>query len=220
MNPNILFLFISLLTASLTNISLETDEPRKAKISTDFGDMIIELYDETPLHRDNFIANVNAGVYNNTLFHRVIPFFMMQGGDPNSVTAGPNQGLGVDSCPTIPAEIVSGKFHKKGAIAAARLPDNMNPQRASSGCQFFVVQGFKQNDSQLDSSGKNLSAFQKAWYKVRGGYPFLDNDYSVFAEVVEGLEVIDLIHSMETSKVGAIKDRPIQDVRMTITMLN
>ena len=220
MNPSILVVLLSLLLSSSAFLPDEIQGLRKAKISTEFGDMIIKLYDDTPLHRDNFIANVEAGVYDNTLFHRIIPFFMMQGGDPASVSASPTQGLGRDTCLPIPAEILPGRFLKKGALAAGRLPDSMNPDRASSGCQFFVVQGYKHNDSQLASSGKMLTPFQRAWYKVRGGYPFLDNDYSVFGEVIEGLEVIDLICSMDTHKAGAIKDRPIQDVRMTITMIN
>ena len=198
----------------------DTDGARRVLISTEFGDMTVRLYDDTPLHRDNFIANVESGLYNNVLFHRVIPYFMMQGGDPNSRTATPDQALGIDNCPQIPAEILPDKFHKKGALAAARLPDNVNPNRLSSGCQFFIVQGFRQNDSQLNSSGKSLTPIQRAWYKVRGGYPFLDNDYTIFGEVEKGLEVIDLIHAIETNKSGALKDRPLQDVRMTIRMLN
>jgi len=188
------------------------------KISTEFGDMIVELYDDTPLHRDNFIRNVQAGVYDNTLFHRIIPFFMMQGGDPNSIGAPRTQGLGTDTCPTLPAEIRPNRFHKKGALAAARLPDSMNPERNSSGCQFFIVHGYPHNDGQLAASGKYLTPAQKAWYKVRGGYPFLDNDYTVFGEVIEGLEVIDLICNIETSKEGAAKDRPLHDVPMTVTI--
>ncbi len=193
---------------------------RKAKITTEFGDMIIRLYDDTPIHKANFIKNVESGFYNNTLFHRVIPFFMMQGGDPSSIGAPMSQALGMDNCPTIDAEIMPGRFHKKGALAAARLPDNMNPTRASSGCQFFVVQGFKQNDNQLINSGKTLTPIQKAWYKARGGYPFLDNDYTVFGEVIEGLEIIDLIGAMETHQAGVNKDRPLEDIKMTVTMIN
>jgi len=199
---------------------MEIGDERKAKISTEFGDMIIKLYDDTPLHRDNFIRNVEAGMYNNTLFHRVMPYFMMQGGDPSSINARPDQPLGMDTCPTIPAEIISGRFHKKGALAAARLPDQFNPQRNSSGCQFFIVHGYPHTDAQLTASGKALTPAQKAWYKVRGGSAFLDNDYSVFGEIIEGLEVIDLICAIETHKTGGLKDRPIYDVKMTITMIN
>ena len=220
MKTTILFLFLitSIIHPVQEEVYIEGD--RKAKISTEFGDMVIRLYDDTPLHKANFIRNVESGLYNNTLFHRVIPYFMMQGGDPNSIGAPMEKGLGVDSCPQVEAEIRPRYFHKKGALAAARLPDNMNPSRASSGCQFFVVQGYKHNDSQLLNSGKNLTPMQKAWYKVRGGYPFLDNDYTIFGEVVEGLEVIDLIGNMETHQAGANKDRPLEDIKMTVTMLN
>ena len=207
-----------LILVHLTFYQSSAQSQTHVKISTEFGDMIVELYDDTPLHRDNFIRNVQNGIYDNTLFHRVIPYFMMQGGDPNSVGAYPNQGLGTDSCPTIPAEIRPNRFHKKGALAAARLPDGSNPQRNSSGCQFFIVHGYAHNEGQLAASGKNLTPAQKAWYKVRGGYPFLDNDYTVFGEVIEGLEVIDLICNIETSKTGATTDRPLHDVKMTVTI--
>jgi len=180
-----------LLIALFSSLTIYVSAQTKVKISTEFGDMIVELYDDTPIHRDNFINNVKSGVYDGTLFHRVMNYFMMQGGDPNSKGAPMTQGLGVDSCPTIPAEIRPNRFHKKGALAAARLPDNTNPERNSSGCQFFIVHGFAHNDNQLLSTGKNLTPVQKAWYKVRGGYPFLDNDYTVFGEVVEGLDVIE-----------------------------
>jgi len=213
------FILISLFTAPANN-SPEIQGERRAKISTEFGDMIIKLYDDTPLHKANFIKNVESGLYNNTLFHRVMPYFMMQGGDPNSIGAPMEQALGMDTCPQIQAEIIPGRFHKKGALAAARLPDNMNPSRASSGCQFYIAQGYKHNDNQLLNSGKNLTPIQKAWYKTRGGVPFLDNDYTIFGEVTEGLEVIDLICAMETHQVGGKKDRPIEDIKMTITMLN
>lgn len=211
----LLLLFIGIYQPNLNG-----QEERRAKISTEFGEMIITLYNDTPLHRDNFIANVENGVYDEVLFHRVIPFFMMQGGDPNSKNATPEQALGTDDCPTVRSEIVPGRFHKKGALAAARRPDNINPERLSSGCQFFIVQGYKHNEAHLQASGKSLTPWQKAWYRVRGGMPFLDNDYSVFGEVIEGLEIIDLICNMETSKSGALKDRPIEDVKMTITMIN
>lgn len=191
----------------------------RALISTEFGDMIVELHNDTPLHRDNFIKNASNGWYDGTLFHRVIPFFMAQGGDPNSINATSNQGLGVDRCVQLKPEILPHYIHKKGALAAARLPDNINPEKLSSGCQFFIVQGYKHNDEQLKGSGKPLTAKQQAWYKARGGSPFLDGDYTIFGEVVEGLEVLDLIMAMPTHKDGGIKDRPIEDVPMTIKIL-
>jgi len=194
MNLSTLLLLSTILLTGPSDTHKEIAGERMVMISTVFGDMTIKLYDDTPLHRDNFIRNVEAGYYNNTLFHRVIPYFMMQGGDPNSIGADPDQMLGTDSCPTIPAEIIPGRFHKKGALAAARVPDQTNPQRVSSGCQFFIVQGYKHSDAQLVGSGKILTAMQKA--------------------------IIDLVCAMETHKTGGIKDRPIEDIKMTVRMLN
>jgi len=191
----------------------------QAIISTEFGDMIVELHNDTPIHRDNFIKNASNGWYDGTIFHRVIPYFMAQGGDPNSINATADQGLGIDRCVQLQPEILPHYIHKKGALAAARLPDNVNPERLSSGCQFFIVQGYKHNDAQLQSSGKSLTAKQQAWYKARGGSPFLDGDYTIFGQVVEGLEVLDLIMAMPTNKEGGIKDRPVEDVPMTIKIL-
>ena len=192
----------------------------KVQISTEFGDMIIELHNDTPLHRDNFIKNVSNGWYDGTLFHRVLPYFMIQGGDPNSIGAGADQALGVDRCVKIPAEIKPHYFHKKGALAAARMPDNINPERVSSGCQFFIVQGYKHSKAQLDGAGKEIPPKQRAWYKAVGGYPFLDGDYTIFGQVIEGLEVLDLISAMPTHQTGGIKDRPTEDVAMTIKIID
>ncbi len=195
---------------------------RRAAIDTEFGTMVIKLYNDTPAHRDNFIKQVKAGTFNGTLFHRVIPFFMAQGGNPISKNATPTQGLSTDNCGTIPAEILPNHYHKKGAIAAARLPDNTNPSRASSTCQFFVVSGYKHNDAQLDAlenANRKFTPFQRAYYKVKGGYPFLDGDYTVFAEIVEGFDVIDLIANVTSGKEGVTKDRPLTDIVMNVRML-
>lgn len=200
-------------------MSAFAQQKTKVKISTEFGDMIVELHNDTPLHRDNFIKNAQNGWYDGTLFHRVIPYFMAQGGDPNSVNATPDQSLGMDRCQKIPAEIRPHYFHKKGALAAARMPDNVNPGRLSSGCQFFFVQGYKHNEAQLASLGKELPPKQQAWYKAVGGYPFLDGDYTIFGQIVEGLEVLDLISAMPTHKEGGVKDRPVEDVAMTIKVI-
>ena len=148
---------------------------------------------------------------------------MAQGGDPFSKNAGPNQGLGTDDCGDLPAEILPHHYHKKGALAAARLPDSSNPERYSSACQFFIVAGYKHDAQQLDNlenENRKFTPFQRAWYKVKGGYPFLDGDYTVFGEIVEGFDVIDLITQIPTSQEGAIKDRPLQDVKMNVRMLN
>ncbi|MEM6319345.1 MAG: peptidylprolyl isomerase [Bacteroidota bacterium] len=203
---------------------IKAQEERLVKISTDFGDMTVKLYNDTPLHRDNFVKLVQQGFYDGTLFHRTIPYFMAQGGDPNSKNAPLTQPLGVDNCGVIPAEIRPNHFHKKGALAAARLPDASNPTKQSSGCQFFVVQGYKHNDQQIDANerpDRKFSYFQRAWYKVRGGYPFLDMDYTVFGEIVDGLEVLDMIMAVPTSQEPATKDRPLMNIAMNkVTMLN
>lgn len=214
------FSFVMLLLLSLTFNSTEAtaqQKERQFKITTAFGEMTFKLYNDTPIHRDNFIKLVNQGFYNGTLFHRTIPYFMAQGGDPNSKGAPLAQSLGVDNCGQLPAEINPNRFHKKGALSAARLPDGANPERKSSGCQFFVTQGWVQNDQQIDShvtETRKFSYFQRAWYKVRGGYPFLDGDYTVFGEIVDGLEVLDMIMAIPTSQEPATKDRPVINIVM------
>lgn len=200
-------------------LGLSAQEKTKVKISTEFGDMIVELHNDTPLHRDNFIKNASNGWYDGTIFHRVIPHFMAQGGDPNSINATADQALGVDRCQKIPAEIKPHYFHKKGALAAARLPDSMNPERSSSGCQFFIVQGFKHSPDQLANQGKVIPPKHQAWYKAVGGSAFLDGDYTIFGQVIEGMEVLDLISAMPTHQNGGIKDRPVEDVKMTVEVL-
>lgn len=211
---------ITILFCAIQLVSFAQDET-KVKISTEFGDMIVMLYNDTPAHSNNFIKNIKSGMYDGALFHRVIPYFMMQGGDPASVRATPDQHLGRDDCPTIPAEILPHRFHKKGALAAARTPDNVNPSKASSGCQFYIVQGYKHTPAQLTSqetsSGKTIGPKQRAFYQARGGSPFLDGEYTVFGEVIEGLEVIDLIGAIQTSQ--TVQDRPVYDIKMSIEIL-
>ncbi len=211
------FLF-TLNAASAQQASVE--KVYKAKITTTFGDMIIKLHNDTPLHRDNFIKNVENGWYDGTLFHRVVQFFMVQGGDPNSIDATREQNLGVDRCKKIPAEIRPHYFHKKGALAAARLPDGSNPDRLSSGCQFFLVQGYKHNDAQLASMETETYKFSdiaKAYYKTIGGAPHLDTQYTIFGEVIEGLEIIDLICAMPAGEHS--KSRPNTDIMMKVEMI-
>jgi len=214
------FFVITLLI--LCSTSIYTQDEARVKISTVFGDMVVKLYDDTPLHKANFLKNVRNGWLDGTLFHRVIPSFMMQGGDPNSIGAPNTQSLGVDRCTKVAAEIRPNRFHKKGALAAARMPDAANPNRESSGCQFFVVQGYRHTDLQLvgiEAQGKMIPPKHKAWYKAVGGYPYLDGDYTVFGEVVDGMEVVDLIGAMETTKTGGTKDRPIEDIIINLTIL-
>lgn len=190
------------------------------QIETDFGKMRGKLYNETPQHRDNFIKLANEGYYNGTLFHRVIQNFMIQGGDPQSVTAEPEDILGNgEPGYTIPAEIKDTFFHKKGALAAARKGDNVNPKRASSGSQFYVVQGQVWNDQQLNmisaQTGVKISDEHKQVYKTLGGTPFLDQQYTVFGEIIEGLDIIDSIAMVQKGKY----DRPLTDIEMKVKIL-
>ena len=239
----------------------------KVKIQTTLGDITVSLYDETPQHRDNFLKLAKEGFYDGTLFHRVIKNFMIQGGDPNSKGASLSQPLGAgDVGYTIPAEFVFPKYyHKKGALAAARQGDEVNPERRSSGCQFYIVTGEVYSAGKLTQMEKSLaqqqlqSIFselvvenrskilemrknrdnagiqalqedlqkqtyakakelgapkytdeQREVYTTIGGVPFLDNNYTVFGEVIEGLEVAEKIQMVETIP----GDRPKEDVKM------
>lgn len=244
-------------------------------IHTTQGDMKVRLYKETPLHRANFIKLVNQGFYDSLLFHRVIKQFMIQGGDPDSKNAQPGAQLGMGGTGyTIPAEINNNFFHKKGALAAARQGDEVNPKRESSGCQFYIVQGqqfaasdmemlearmnqglkqqkfseiisrpenesmkyrfirFQQNrmsDSmqaiisiiepqiakELEGKLTKLSDEKKNVYSTIGGTPHLDGSYTVFGEVVEGLEVIDKIAAIEVQQ----GDRPVSDIKMSMKLI-
>lgn len=189
-----------------------------ALIGTEYGDMKVRLYNSTPQHRDNFIKLAKEGFYDSLLFHRVIPGFMMQGGDPDSKTAGPNQPLGAGGPGyTLPAEIDS--LHYKGALAAARLGDQQNPERRSSGSQFYIVHGQPLTEANLANMvqrfGKNYTPEQQAQYLERGGSPTLDGEYTVFGEVVEGLEVIDKITARPTGQAN----RPVEDIRMTVKIV-
>ena len=198
----------------------------KVKISTPQGDMIAILYNETPKHRDNFLKLVDKKYYDGTLFHRCIDGFMIQGGDPNSKGAGPDVRLGMGGPGyTVPAEFNASLIHKKGALAAARTGGPSNPNRESSGSQFYIVQGQVMNDAgiaQVEAmvagkmKGFKYTEEQKKLYKTIGGTAQLDMDYTVFGEVISGLEVIDKIAKQKT-KPG---DRPIVDVPMTVTRVN
>jgi peptidyl-prolyl cis-trans isomerase B (cyclophilin B) len=184
------------------------------------GDIVIRLSDSTPLHRDNFLKLVKKRYYDSVLFHRVIKDFMIQSGDPNSKSAKAGQPLG-NGGPgyTVPAEFRTTLFHKKGAIAAARMGDEANPQKASSGSQFYIVQGKPFTDAGLDSTekyrlkGRKIPPEQRAVYKTIGGTPHLDQGYTVFGEVVKGMDVVDKIAVVQTSK-AQDRDRPLEDVRI------
>ena len=188
------------------------------RISTEKGTCVVLLYNQTPLHRDNFVKITQEGKLSETLFHRVIKGFMIQGGDPDSKTAKPGQALGDgDWGYTVPAEFRDSLFHKKGVIAAAR---DDNPTKASSACQFYLAQGKVFTDEQLDLLEQNrlkrkIPTWQREVYKTLGGIPHLDQNYTGFGEVVQGIEMIDTIAAVKT---GAA-DRPVDDVRMTVTVL-
>lgn len=192
----------------------------RVKITTDSGIIIVRLYDKTPLHRDNFIKLVKEHFFDSLLFHRVIQAFMIQGGDPESKHAEPGQQLGSgDVGYTVPAEFDTSFIHKKGALAAARQSDQVNPAKASSGCQFYIVQGKKWTDQELDmigsQNGIKYSKAKREIYKTIGGTPFLDMNYTVFGEVESGLDVIDKIASVPK----APGDRPIGDIRMYMELI-
>jgi cyclophilin family peptidyl-prolyl cis-trans isomerase len=180
-------------------------------IHTDYGDMKGILYDYTPGHRDNFVKLIKDGWFNGSTFHRVIKDFMIQGG-------GKEDGS-VDVGYTIPAEIYPDYFHKKGALAAARQGDNVNPEKRSSGSQFYIVQGKKYTDSELTAletrMGAEWTPEQKEAYKTVGGTPFLDYNYVVFGEITEGLDVIDKIAAVQTG----YRDLPAKDVAMTVEII-
>jgi cyclophilin family peptidyl-prolyl cis-trans isomerase len=185
-------------------------------IHTDYGDMTGVLYNETPQHRDNFVKLAKAGYFNGLLFHRVIQGFMIQGGDPDSKNAKPGQALGAGGPGyTIPAEFNPAFIHKKGALSAARQGDQVNPKKASSGSQFYIVQGQKQDPARLGAQypGKYTSA-QLDTYATLGGTPFLDGEYTIFGEITQGLDVIDNIAAVQKDK----GDRPVKDIKMTITI--
>ena len=185
-------------------MAAQAQNEKKVLIKTTMGDITVMLYDDTPLHRDNFIKLVNEGWYTGSPFHRVIKNFMIQGGQ--------NADGSVDPGYRIPAEIKPNHFHKKGALAAARQADQVNPQKMSSGSQFYIVQGQVWNETQLNMFesryGKVFNAKQRQAYQSVGGTPHLDGDYTVFGEVTEGLDIVDKIAAVKT---GAM-DVPVEPV--------
>lgn len=271
-------LFFSILIVFLTSfVSISQEKEARVLIETDLGNIVVKLYNETPLHRDNFLKLVDDKFYDGTLFHRVIYSFMIQGGDPQSKSAEPGQMLGNGGTGyTIPAEFNPNLFHKKGALCAARQGDNVNPKKESSGCQFYIVQGkqytednLKQFENRKDREQKNMifrectskpeyqefanswnnaqqnkdqgkldslinvitpeidSLFEKSEDKFRftpeqieaystvGGTPHLDGGYTVFGEVVDGLDVIDKIAQLTTDN----RDRPNRDITIKMKIL-
>ena len=181
-------------------------------IETNLGNIQIRLYDQTPLHKENFEKLVAEQFYDSVLFHRIIPGFMIQTG--NEATKPNGNISGIDLNYTIPAEFVPEYFHKKGALAAARLGDAVNPEKRSSPTQFFIVQGRTYTDEELDQIENQIHVkfleFQREVYKTLGGTPFLDQNYTVFGEVVKGLDVVDAIAALPTGP----RDVPEVDIRI------
>lgn len=272
----IIFVLLTTLIAGTTscqsgkkrsNIKMENPNETLLRLETTMGGITVKLYSETPLHRDNMVKLAKEGVYDNTLFHRVIKDFMIQAGDPNSKDAPKGKSLGSgDVGYTIPAEFVYPQyFHKKGALSAARQSDQVNPEKASSGCQFYIVTGKVFNDSTLLSMEQQKNEnrmnvafnalaqkYMKEIYKMRkendnaglqalqdkliaeaeaevakqpefrftpeqvrayttvGGTPHLDGEYTVFGEVIEGMDVVEAIQKVATDH----NDRPEADVRI------
>ncbi len=190
----------------------------RVKLTTDSGIIIVKLYDSTPLHRDNFVKLVGSGFYDSLLFHRVIPEFMIQGGDPLSkiAPAGTMLGNGGGDMARIPAEFRQTLRHKRGALAAAR---DGNPEKASSAAQFYIVQGktFTEDELNMIEARKSIkyTPKEKAIYKTTGGTPFLDMEYTVFGEVESGLEVINKIAGVQRDA----NNRPLGDVRMRLELI-
>lgn len=199
------------------NLSSEAAEAPETRIylETNYGRLVLRLYNSTPQHRDNFLKLVREGFYDGLLFHRVIKDFMIQGGDPESKTAIKGAMLG-NGGPgyTVPAEFVDSLIHRKGALAAARLGDGMNPKKESSGSQFYIVQGRVWRDADLlameSRTGRKYTDTQKKIYQEEGGTPHLDGGYTVFGQLEEGFDVLDRIAATPTG--GA--DRPSEDVRI------
>lgn len=209
---NYLLILLSLLIVSACNSG---NKKTYAEIETDFGTMKVELYDSTPGHKENFIKLAKEGFYDGLLFHRVIDGFMVQGGDPNSKDATPGQRLGSGGPGyTIPAEI--GAPHFKGTLAAARTG---NPEKRSSGSQFYLTQGRPLTDAQIANfekqKGITYSEAQKEKFRTIGGVPSLDMEYTVYGEVVEGLDIIDKIATVAKDA----SDRPVEDIKMKVRIL-
>ena len=215
---------ISLLLSLLLCISLSAKKEKQTivELLTSKGKITLRLYNETPLHRDNFVKLVKEGYFNDLLFHRVIKDFMIQGGDPDSRDAAPGRMLGEGGPDyTLPAEIRFPQiFHKRGVLAAAREGDLTNPERRSSGSQFYIVWGktFSREDidklaarMERDSDGKfTMPDEVRKYYMHYGGTPHLDGAYTVFGEVVKGIEVVNAIQQVATDT----NDRPIEDIKI------
>jgi len=225
MNKTLPLLLLMLLPA--LSFAQKKDKKKKLKpdviITTDFGTIGIILYEDMPEHRNNFLKLASEGFYDGTTFHRVMKDFMIQGGDPNSKSAETMARAGQGGPGyTLEADIRPDKFHTKGMLAAARQPDQVNPDRRSSGSQFYIVQGRTFNDKELAGMERQISMSQpqgfkytdaqKEIYKTKGGTPWLDMGYTIYGEVIYGLEVVDQIALVETNR----GNRPLKDIKMTM----
>lgn len=211
----LLFLFVLLFAGSLQAQTADTRQ--RVRLTTSYGDIVIALSDSTPQHRDNFLRLVREHYYDSLLFHRVIPDFMIQTGDPNSKNAPRDSVLGDgDVNYVVPPEIcLPYIFHRRGAVAAARLPDDVNPDQYSSGCQFYIVWGkrfapapLSKMQASLAEKGVEMTRSMADVYEVEGGTPHLDGGYTVFGEVIKGMDVVDCIQKVATNE----RDRPVEDV--------
>lgn len=198
----------------------------RVRIQTSMGDIVLRLYDATPIHRDNFVKLAREGYYDGTLFHRVIKGFMIQGGDPDSKNAPAGKMLGEgDTGYTLEAEFRPGLYHKRGALAAAREGDDTNPERRSSGSQFYIVWGRTFSPRQMEylvdkmkaerPETGGLTETQQHLYSTLGGAPHLDGTYTVFGEVEEGLDVVEKIQNVATDPA----DRPLEDIAIKVTVI-
>jgi cyclophilin family peptidyl-prolyl cis-trans isomerase len=221
MMKNLKHLFCVSILISLSALAFsQAKKNAMVEIKTEYGTIVMKLYDETPLHRDNFLKLTSDSFFNGTLFHRVIKNFVIQGGDPDSRNAKPdvelgNGGPGYD----IPAEFNPALYHKRGAVGAARESDSINPEKKSSGSQFYIAVGKVFTDVKLDSLekkyNKKFTPQQREVYKTIGGTPHLDGRYTVFGEVIEGMDVVDKISIVATNK----QDRPVKDIKMTVRIV-
>lgn len=214
------FALFTLLCACSPGRITKADQRKDVLLITSYGNMQLRLSDLTPRHRDNFIKLVKTRYYNGVLFHRVIRNFMIQSGDPDSRNAPGGRPLGEGGPDyTIPAEFDTALFHRKGALAAAREGDDVNPQKASSGSQFYIVQGKVWTSGGLDTleqkrlNGRKIPALYRQAYTTVGGTPHLDQNYTVFGRLIKGYDVLDRIAAVATSK-GKDRDRPVRNVKI------
>jgi cyclophilin family peptidyl-prolyl cis-trans isomerase len=211
------FVCILLLISTISFAQKKSKKDYLVTLKTKYGTTHLVLFDDTPLHKANFVKLVEKKFYDSLLFHRIIDGFMIQGGDPESKTAKPNQRLGGGggNLERIPYEFKTNHVHKKGALAAAR--DN-NPEKKSSACQFYIVQGKKMTDEEVTQvaqrNGMDYTTQQRAEYMILGGTPRLDNAYTVFGEAIDNLDLVDTI--AKQAKDSA--DRPKEDIKMSMTV--